>query len=65
MHKKTIVSNFNAIDNNKSLTYEIKQCQKFSKIFSQINFDHIFVIYIEITNSLITERYRVVYKVLF
>ena len=32
MAKKTVVSNFIAIDNNKSLT----QCQKFSKISSQI-----------------------------
>ena len=31
MPKKTVLSNFNAIDNNKSLTYDIKQCQMFSK----------------------------------
>ena len=34
MPKKTVVCN--AIDNNKSLTYDIKTCQTFSKISSQI-----------------------------
>ena len=33
MSKKTIVSNFNAIDNNKSLTYDIKTMQKVFKDF--------------------------------
>ena len=33
MSKKTLVSNFNAIDNNKSLTYDIKTMSKVFKDF--------------------------------
>ena len=33
MLKKTVVSNFNAIDNNKSLTYDIKTMSKIFKDF--------------------------------
>ena len=33
MPKKTVVSNFNAIDNNKSLTYDIKTMSKVFKDF--------------------------------
>ena len=33
MPKKTVVSNFNAIDNNKSLTYDIKTMPKVFKDF--------------------------------
>ena len=33
MPKKTVVFNFNAIDNNKSLTYDIKTISKVSKDF--------------------------------
>ena len=36
MPKTTVVSNFKAIDDNKSLTCDIKECQNFSKISSQI-----------------------------
>ena len=33
MHKKTVVSNFNAIDYNKSLTYDMKIMSKIFKDF--------------------------------
>ena len=33
MHKKTVVSNFNAVDDNKSLTYDIKTMSKVFKDF--------------------------------
>ena len=36
MPKKTVVSNFNATDNDKSLTCDTKTMSKFSEISSQI-----------------------------
>ena len=36
MPKKTVVSNFNSIDNNKSLTYDIKTISKVLKDFSNL-----------------------------
>ena len=36
MPKKAVVSNFNAMDNNKSLTYDIKTIKVFKHFFSNL-----------------------------